>query len=154
MKQLAFASTTNIIPSTPEEVSVSAPFAFKDDFLTRREYVKSLDGKVRSKETFAKYPQYKNSEACMSEMAKILKKEKNKMIENAKYTWHRLLENNELVDEQNQNLIKILHTVIKNECKNGEENYIVQVAQSGQYVEGRKGKKQLFILCPGSLIFQ
>ena len=112
-------------------------------------YMSSLDGKSRSKETFVKYPQFKIADVCIAEMALILIKEKQKMMENAKCTWDRLFNQNEFSHLAGSNVAKILHAMVKNECKNGEESYEIQVSQTGQITEGRKEKKQPFIYCGG-----
>jgi len=44
---------------------------FHDRFVTCRQYVKSLDGKIRSKYTFQKYPQLKDVDVGIAEMALI-----------------------------------------------------------------------------------
>ena len=48
------------------------------NFKQQRAFVTSLKGKVRRKETFSKYPEFKDANTCSYKMALILKTEKRK----------------------------------------------------------------------------
>ena len=143
--KLASAPKANAVAKQSDKVK-----KFEDDFENRGKFVTSLDGKIRSKDTFIKYPKFKNPDVCLTEMALLLKKSKNALVENAKIAWERIFEN-ECDDLKGCCAVRILYSMVKKHCKNGKESYVIQISDLGQIAESRKEKNQLFILCAGSL---
>ena len=84
------------------------------------------------------------------EMALLLKKPKNAWVENAKIAWERIFEN-ECDDLKGCCAVRILYSMVKKHCKNGEESYVIQISDLIQIAESRKKNNQPFILCAGSL---
>ena len=80
------------------------------------------------------------------EMALLLKKPKNAWVENAKIAWERIFEN-ECDDLKGCCAVRILYSMVKKHCKNGEESYVIQISDLIQIAESRKKKITNRLFC-------